>query len=326
VITCTRANALAAGASYPAITVVVNVLQTATNSVTNTVTVSGGGGNISAANDSASDATTVVSSADLSLTKTASNGTPTVNTNVVFTLTLSNAGPSNASGVTVTDTLPAGLSFVSATPSAGTSYNSATGLWTIGAVVSGANATLQITAKVTASGAITNTAQVTAANEPDPDSTPNNNAAAEDDQASASLNVAAPPAITLCKTFPGQTCAPAPSLPAQQPGADITYVIIFTNTGGSAAQGLTIIDGVPANTDFKVGSVVTNLGTTGLTVTVAYSNNSGTTYAYTPASGGGGAVAGYDRSVTNVRWTFTGNLSQTSPANTGDVRFTTRIR
>jgi uncharacterized repeat protein (TIGR01451 family) len=326
VVTCTRANVLNAGSSYPTIPVNVTVLQTAANIVTNTATVSGGGGNISTANDSASDQTTVVSSADLSLTKTASNGTPTVNTNVVFTLTLSNAGPSNASGVTVTDALPAGLSFVSATPSAGTSYNSATGLWTIGAVVSGANATLQITAKVTASGAITNTAQVTAANEPDPDSTPNNNAAAEDDQASASLNVAAPPAITLCKTFPGQTCAPAPSLPAQQPGADITYVIIFTNSGGSAAQGLTINDGVPANTDFKVGSVVTNLGTTGLTVAVAYSNNNGTTYAYTPVSGGGGAVAGYDRNVTNVRWTFTGNLLQTSPANTGDVRFTTRIR
>jgi uncharacterized repeat protein (TIGR01451 family) len=199
-------------------------------------------------------------------------------------------------------------------------------LWTIGAVTTGANATLQITAKVTASGAITNTTQVTAANEPDPDSTPNNNNASEDDQASASLNVPAPPVITLCKTFPGQTCSPAPSLPAQQPGADITYVIIFTNSGGTAAQGLVINDGVPANTDFKVGSVTNTLATTGLTVVVAYSNNGGTTYAYTPVSGGGGAVAGYDRNVTNVRWTFTGNLSKVSPNNTGDVRFTARIR
>jgi uncharacterized repeat protein (TIGR01451 family)/fimbrial isopeptide formation D2 family protein len=326
-ITCTRSNALAAGASYPAITITVNVLQTAANSVTNTASVAGGGGNISTSNDSASDATTVVSSADLSLTKTVNNSTPTINTNVTFTLTLSNAGPTNASGVTVTDALPAGLSFVSATPSAGTSYNSGTGVWTIGAVASGANATLQLVTNVTASGTITNTAQVTAANEPDPDSTPNNNNASEDDQASVSLNVPAPPTVTLCKTFPGQTCVPPPSLPAQQPGADVTFVIIFTNTGGSAAQGLTITDGVPANTDFKIGSIITNPGTTGLTVVIYYSYDGGASFVTTaPTSGGGGAPAGYDRTVTHVRWVFTGNLSQSSPNNTGDVRFTTRIR
>ena len=144
--------------------------------------------------------------------------------------------------------------------------------------------------------------------------------------ATATVTVVSPPNVALCKTFPGQTCTPAPTLPAQQPGGDITYVIIFTNSGGSAAQGLTVTDGVPANTDFKVGSVLTNLGTTGLTVSVQYSNNNGTTYAYTPASGGGGAPAGYDRNVTNVRWTFTGSLSQTSPNNSGDVRFAARIR
>jgi uncharacterized repeat protein (TIGR01451 family) len=327
VVTCTRSNVLNAGSSYPTIPVNVSVLQTAANSVTNSATVSGGGGNISTANDTANDATTVVSSADLSLTKTADNSTPTINQNVTFTLTLANAGPSNASGVTVTDALPAGLSFVSATPSAGTSYNSGTGVWTIGAVSSGANATLQIVAKVTASGTITNTAQVTAATEPDPDSTPNNNNAGEDDQASAALTVAAPPVITLCKTFPGQTCVPPPSLPAQQPGADITYVIIFTNSGGSPAQGLTITDALPTNTDFKVGSMIANLGTTGLSVTLYYSYD-GTTFTnlILPTSGGGGAPAGYDRTVKAVRWVFTGNLSQNSTFNTGDVRFTARIQ
>jgi uncharacterized repeat protein (TIGR01451 family) len=326
-VTCTRNDALAASASYPAITVSVNVLQTAANNVTNTASVSGGGGNLLTTNDSDSDPTTIVSSADLSLTKTVNNSTPIVNQNVTFTLTLSNAGPTNATGITAKDQLPAGLSFVSATPSAGTSYTSATGVWTIGAVSSGANATLQIVAKVTASGAITNTAQVTAANEPDPDSTPNNSVAAEDDQASVTLNVTAPPTITLCKTFPGQTCSPAPSLPVQQPGADITYVIIFTNTGGSPAQGLTITDALPTGTDFKVGSMIANLGSTGLSVTFFYSYD-GTTFTslVLPTSGGGGAPAGYDRTVKAVRWVFTGNLSQNATVNTGDVRFTARIQ
>ena len=78
--------------------------------------------------------------------------------------------------------------------------------------------------------------------------------------------------------------------------------------------------------DFKVGSVTSALGTTGLTVAVAYSNDGGTTFTYTPVSGGGGAAAGYDRSVTNIRWTFTGNLSQTPPNNAGSVGFTVKIR
>jgi len=83
---------------------------------------------------------------------------------------------------------------------------------------------------------------------------------------------------------------------------------------------------VSANTDFKLGSVTTNLGTTGLTVAIAYSNDGGTTWTYTPASGAGGAPAGYDRTVTHIRWSFTGNLSPTAPNNVGDVGFTIRIR
>src|SRR6185436_7165989 len=88
------------------------------------------------------------------------------------------------------------------------------------------------------------------------------------------------------------------------PGADLTYTIVFTNGGTASASSLVVGDPIPNNTDFKVGSVTSSLGTTGLTVVVAYSNNSGSTYVYTPASGGGGAPAGYDRNVTNIRWTF----------------------
>ena len=101
---------------------------------------------------------------------------------------------------------------------------------------------------------------------------------------------------------------------------------MFTNTGGVAAQTLVIKDPIPGSTDFKVGSATTTLGTTGLTVALAYSNNGGATFVYTPVGGGGGASAGYDRNVTNIRWTFTGNLSPTSPNNTGSAGFTAKIR
>ncbi len=133
-----------------------------------------------------------------------------------------------------------------------------------------------------------------------------------------SLKVAPVPNVGLTKSV-----TPSGS---QQPSTDLAYTVTFTNTGTAAASSFVITDAIPSNTDFKVGSETHSLGTTGLTVTVAYSNNGGSTYAYTPASGGGGAPSGYDRSVTNIRWTFTGNLSQTPPNNPGSVAFTVSIR
>ncbi|HWW74522.1 MAG TPA: DUF11 domain-containing protein, partial [Pyrinomonadaceae bacterium] len=322
-VTCTRSDALAAGASYPAITFVVSVSQTAASGVTNTGAVSGGG-QTNTSNDSSSDPTTVVSSSDLSLTKAVNNPNPVQGQNVNFTVTLANAGPTSATNVAVTDALPAGLSFVSATPSAG-SYASGTGVWSVPTLASGANATLQIVARVANTGTITNTAQVTASDQPDPDSTPNNNNAAEDDQASASVGAAAPPSVGLVKSV-------SPS-GTQTPGALLTYTIAFLNTGGSPASAFVLTDPDPATVlkindymDFKVGSVTNNLGTTGLTVAVAYSNDGGATWTYLPASGAGGAPAGYDRNVTHIRWSFTGSLSQTAPNNSGSVSFVTRIR
>jgi hypothetical protein len=113
---------------------------------------------------------------------------------------------------------------------------------------------------------------------------------------------------------------------SQQPDTDLTYTVTFTNSGSAAAQSLVIKDPVPANTDFKVGSESHNLGTTGLTVVVAYSSDNASSWTYTPVSGGGGADAGYDHNVTNIRWTFSGNLSKTSPNNTGSVNFTAKIK
>jgi uncharacterized repeat protein (TIGR01451 family) len=327
-VTCSNSSALAAGQSYAALSITVSVAQNAASSLTNTATVSGGGQAVTS-NDSSSNPTTIVSSSDLSLTKVTSNAGSGVGTNATFTITVSNAGPTNATGVAVRDQLPAGLTYVSSTPSAG-SYNSGTGVWTVGNLASGSSATLQLVARVDALGAITNTAQVSAANEPDPDSTPNNSVASEDDQASSSLSTS-PPNISLCKTILGQLCPP-PAI-AGLPGSDLTYVITFANTGGSSAASFIITDPIPANTDFKVGSVTSGFGTTGLSLTlvtpndrVTYSNNGGTTWTYTPASGGGGAPAGYDRNVTHIRWSFIGNLGQTTPNNTGNVGFTVRIR
>ena len=68
-----------------------------------------------------------------------------------------------------------------------------------------------------------------------------------------------------------------PSSP-QPPGTDLVYTIAFTNDGGLPAQAFIVIDPISGNTDFKLGSATTGLGTTGMTVLVAYSNDNALTW------------------------------------------------
>jgi len=101
-------------------------------------------------------------------------------------LTVLNIGPDTAAGVEVTDQLPSGFTFVSASPSQGT-YNNTTGIWTVGSLTVNAIASLTITASVNPSGVYANTAEITASNLVDPDSTPNNQDPTEDDWGRAIL-------------------------------------------------------------------------------------------------------------------------------------------
>ena len=132
-----------------------------------------------------------VNFADLSLAKTVSNAAPASGTNISYTLTASSAAASNltATGVTVLDILPLGVSFVSASGSG--SYNAGTGIWTVGTLAPGASASITITVTVTAtSGAVvTNGAEISASSVADLDSTPNNSSTLEDDDAFVSLTV-----------------------------------------------------------------------------------------------------------------------------------------
>ena len=110
---------------------------------------------------SGTSASAFLGSADLAITKTVSSATPAVGANVTFTLTVTNNGPNNATGVVVNDFLPDGMTYVS--DNGGGAYSSGTGLWTIpGTINNGASATLQITATVDLSGQICNQAQITA--------------------------------------------------------------------------------------------------------------------------------------------------------------------
>lgn len=136
---------------------------------------------------------TVPSFADLSLAMASSSATPTYGTTFTYTLTASSAATSNATatGVTVSDVLPSGATFVSST-GAGT-YNNGTGVWSVGSLAPSGSASLTITATATGSvgSTVTNTAQIAASSLPDPDSTVNNGNTSEDDYASASITVGA---------------------------------------------------------------------------------------------------------------------------------------
>jgi|GEM_PF-2296294 uncharacterized repeat protein (TIGR01451 family) len=113
--TCTRADALAAGASYPAIAVTVNVAANATSPQINAVAVSGGGS--AAANTTDSTIITNTAAPVLSITKTHTGNFNQGQQNATYVVTVSNganAGPTTGT-VTVTDTVPSGLTFISAT-------------------------------------------------------------------------------------------------------------------------------------------------------------------------------------------------------------------
>ena len=105
---------------------------------------------------------TDTSSADLSLTKTDAPDPVSVSGNLTYTITVTNNGPDAASNVTVVDTLPASVTFVSSTPSQGTCSGTTTVTCNLGGITNGANATVTIVVSPGTAGTINNTATVSA--------------------------------------------------------------------------------------------------------------------------------------------------------------------
>ena len=113
-LTCSTTAALNPGAAYPPIAVTASIAQTASGTLLNKAVV-GGGSEVNLTNDTASDSIVVTGIPDMTITKS-HTGTPVRGGSVVYTLTASNVGGSPTSGtVTVTDTLPAGLTLTSMT-------------------------------------------------------------------------------------------------------------------------------------------------------------------------------------------------------------------
>ncbi|MFZ4394362.1 MAG: ice-binding family protein [Kiritimatiellia bacterium] len=186
--------------------------------------------------------TAVPPTANLSLTKSVDQATPILGSNVVFTIAVTNAGPDAATGVTVQDLLPAGLTYLTNNPGL---YTASNGIWNIGNLAVGSSTTLTITATVNTSVLVTNIAQVWTADQFDPSSTPGNNNEAEDDQGYALVNVGTAADLSLTKTV--DTAAPAL-------GSNITFTITVTNSGPNAATGVTVKDVLPVGLGYVTNS------------------------------------------------------------------------
>jgi uncharacterized repeat protein (TIGR01451 family) len=171
-----------------------------------------------ATNNSATAAGSIVGpSADLAVTATGPAGA-NEGDQVVYTITVVNTDPTNSgTGVVLTDTLGANLSYVSATASQGAfSQSGGVVTFTLGTLAPGAAATLTVTAKATEDGTVTNAASVSATSA---DPVSGNNSA------TAGTTVAEPPV------------AVSPPITTTQRSPSNLAVATFTHANGVEAAG-----------------------------------------------------------------------------------------
>jgi large repetitive protein len=217
-----------AAAQQRTLTITATVTGAAMPSVTNTATITGNVFDPNLSNNTSSVAVSPQREADLAIVKTASTTTPLLNANVTFTLVVTNNGPQNATGVVAQDMMPAGLVYVSHSTATGT-FSPGTGLWAIGNLANGGTATLTITATVTQAAVpnVTNVGLVSG-NETDPN--PSNNTEPE----TITPNVVTD--LSVVKTVDNST----PVV-----GTNVTFTLVATNNGPSAATGVIVTDVLP---------------------------------------------------------------------------------
>ncbi|WP_350288344.1 gliding motility-associated C-terminal domain-containing protein [uncultured Croceitalea sp.] len=172
---------------------------------------------------------------DISVVKTANNLNPSVGSNITFTVTVSNDGPSDASGLVIEDILASGYDFVNATTTLGT-YDEIIGSWSIATLLNGTSETLEITATVLANGEYANTAELIALNTFDPDSSPDNNLNSEDDQDTVNPIPTGLADLSITKSVDVVN----PNI-----GDVIEFTINLTNSGNSIATGVVVTDLMP---------------------------------------------------------------------------------
>jgi uncharacterized repeat protein (TIGR01451 family) len=206
-------------------------------------------------NNSYSQTTTInPESADLFVTKADNPDPAPVGENLIYVLQVGNNGPAVATGVTLVDTLPPSVTFISATPTAGVVCNHSAGVVTCNVpdLPPSTGAQIVLTVQPNQTGTISNEAVVSGTLTDD--YTLNNTAVAI---------TTITPTSDLYVTKTANPTSP-PGVPAGEP---LVYTIVVGNNGPSAATGVQMIDTLPVDVSFV--SATTTQGScspTGITV------------------------------------------------------------
>lgn len=241
-LTCNLGTLVVGGSA----TVTVVVFPEVAGTIFSTATVGAQQTDFNLANNTATVGTLVQSpAADLSVALAANPNPALIGGVLTYSISVTNNGPSTASAVVVTNTLPLGVSLVSANTSQGTSLNvSNQVICTLGTLLPGSNATAAILVRTFNIGTITATSTVSAIQT---DPFPANN--------TASVTTTVAPAADMSLTMTGP--------PSVIVGSNITYQLTVQNLGPSPASGVTVNDTLPNGVTLVT---VTNLqGTFSLT-------------------------------------------------------------
>ncbi len=226
-------------------TVGATVLPDATGTVVNTVVVDlpAGMTDPDPADNADDDVDVIEQEADLAITKIDSDDPVMEGAGFSYQLDVVNNGPSDATGVVVTDTLPAGLTFVAATPTQG-SCSEAGGTITCALGSMPLAGTAQIIVDVELQwgvpGPLLNTATVTG---DQTDGDPTNDS---DDETTDTLYTD----LDVFKSVSG----PADGI-MYRPGEIVTWTIVTTNSGSTAATVASLTDAMPNSTVYVPGSL-----------------------------------------------------------------------
>lgn len=168
---------------------------------------------------------------DLALTKTVDNPTPQVGQAFTFTVSVFNGDTHQGSGIQVTDNMPAGLTIQGVPTATHGTYDSGTDTWNLGTLPVGETAILTITATAATPGIYTNTAVISAANQPDANTSNNSD--------TATVTVSAPPSADIAVSLNvNNTTAYA--------GTNIIFTLSADNLGPDTATNVQISFGLPA--------------------------------------------------------------------------------
>jgi uncharacterized repeat protein (TIGR01451 family) len=224
--------------------VTLTVRPTATGILTNRVVVTSVAFDPDLGNNTFSQGATVVPAADLEVTKKDAPDPLMVGETLTYTITVVNRGPSTATGVVLTDTLPAGVDLGDYSPAcSGTGPVTCT--W--GSLAQGAVETVTIVVTPTLTGTFTNSVEV-AGLELDPRTGDN------ESQARTTTGVAD---LQVVKTL-ASSVEPSATPDPVRVGYPLTYTIVVTNAGPDTATEVWLTDTLPASVN--LGAITPDVG------------------------------------------------------------------